>query len=294
MIDSKLYTLLAVFEQGGFTKAAEALNLTQPAVSQQIRQLEELYGCRIFERGGKELRTTKEGEIIIRTAYRIQSLVEDMKTELLGDTDSITVLTVGLTHSAESNAITEVLASFAHERGISFRIVTGGLERLTRMLKNYELDFIIVEGHLDVGNFRQLRIDTDSLVLIVSPEHPLAKRKTVTIDRICKEKMILRRRDSNTGNLFISSLETRSVSIDSFNVIMEIDNVASIKDLVRRGLGVSVLPKSVCLDELKNGTLVALKIKDLSMEREISIACNQDFANESLLHEIIQAYHKLS
>lgn len=293
MIDSKMYALLAVFEQGGFTRAAESLNLTQPAISQQIRLLEERYGCRIFERGGRELRTTREGDIIIRTAYRIQSLIEEMKTEIQGKEDSVSVLTVGLTQTAESNAITEVLAVFAQERGISFRIVSGGVDRLSRMLKNFELDFIIVEGRFDSGDFRQFRIDTDSLVLIVSPEHPFAKRKTVTIERIEQEQLILRRRDSSTGNFFVAALESKGLSLDSFNVIMEIDNVASIRDLVRRGHGVSVLPRSVCNDELKNGTLVALKIKDFSMEREISIACNKDFANESLLHEIIQAYHNL-
>ena len=294
MIDSKLYTLLAVFEQTSFTKAAEALNLTQPAVSQQIRQLEEKYGCRIFERGSRELHLTKEGEIIIRTAYRIHALVEEMKSELTDDKENASIFKVGLTHTAESSVITEVLASFANDRGISFHIVTGGIERLRQMLNNYELDFIIVEGHIEAAKLKLIRIDTDSLVLIVSPEHPLAKRKTVTIDRIMKEKMILRRRDSGTGNLFMSALESHNMSLDSFNVIMEIDNVASIKDLVRRGLGVSMLPRSVCLDELKNGSLVALKVKDFSMEREISIACNDDFPNEAMLHEIIQAYRQMN
>ena len=293
MIDSKLYTLLAVFEQGGFTRAAEILNLTQPAVSQQIRQLEEMYGFRIFERQSRELRLTKEGEVIVRTAYRIQALEEVMKAELSGREDSSSVFTAGLTHTAENNAITEVLASFAHDRGISFRIVTGEAEKLLGMLKNYELDFIVSEGNEQSGEFRQLRLDTDSLILAVPADHPLARKKTVSIERIQKEKLILKRSEGSE-NPFVSALEQRGLSIKSFNVIMEIDNIAAVKDLVCRSLGVSVLPASVCTDELKQRKLAAVRIRDYSMDREISIVCNRDFPKEAMLHEIIKVYRKIS
>ena len=81
------------------------------------------------------------------------------------------------------------------------------------------------------------------------------------------------------------------MSIKEFDVILEVDNMATIKDLVRRDFGVSILPKSVCLDELKKKKIAVLPEENLSMMREMNIAYNKDFMNDDILREIVRLYH---
>ena len=257
VIDPKVYSLIKVSETGSYTRAAEQLSLTQPAVSQHIRALDGELGIRIFERVNNELRITHEGETAIKYAKRMLSLYNNLQRDLTSEKRQLTQLTVGITHTAESNAISEALAKYVNNHeGVTVKIITDTLSNLYDKVKNYELDFAIVEGKLNYPSLRYLMLDTDCLVLAVSPNHRLAKQSMVTISALKKEKMILRLPDSSTRNLFVSSLESQNMSIDDFNVIMEIDNIATIKDLIRRDFGVSVLAKSACMDELKVETEV--------------------------------------
>ena len=160
------------------------------------------------------------------------------------------------------------------------------------MLRNYELDIAVVEGRMQDENINSLLLDTDSLVLVVSNNHPLAKKSMVTIDEIKKEKLILRRPSSGTRNLFTAHLESQNMSLDEFNVILEVDNPATIKDLIRRDIGVSILARSICLDELKKGKITVLPIENLSMIREINILYHRDFKHTDILQNLLKEYNK--
>ena len=200
---------------------------------------------------------------------------------------------MGITHTAESNAIAEALARYVNSRsGVTIKIITDSQSNLHDMLKNYELDFAIVEGKINDPSLKYLILDTDCLVLAVSPGHRLAHRGMVTIGELQKEKMILRLPDSGTRNLFVASLESQNLSIDDFNVVLEIDNIATIKDLIRRDFGVSVMAKSACMDELKKKKIVVLPIENLSMMREINIVYSQDFEHFQLLRDIVKYYNE--
>ena len=293
MIDPKLHSLIKVVETGSFTRAAEQLSLTQPAVSQHIRSLESELNVRIFERKNNELHVTHEGETVIKYARRMLSLYNNLCKDLTSEKRQLTSLTVGITHTAESNAIAEALARYVNSRsGVTIKIITDSQSNLHDMLKNYELDFAIVEGKINDPSLKYLILDTDCLVLAVSPGHRLARSGMVTIGELKKEKMILRLPDSGTRNLFVASLESQNLSIDDFNVVLEIDNIATIKDLIRRDFGVSVLAKSACMDELKKKKIVVLPIENLSMMREINIVYTQDFEHFQLLRDIVKYYNE--
>ena len=113
MMDSKLETLIKVNETRSFTKAAELLSLTQPAVSQHIRQLEQDLGATLFIRGEGPLKLTQEGEIAIKYAKRIQTLYQNLEQSLGDQKRHITRLSVGITHTSESNIMVEVLARYS-------------------------------------------------------------------------------------------------------------------------------------------------------------------------------------
>lgn len=295
MLSAKLETLLAVAEQESFTKAAEALALTQPAISHHISQLEEELGAPLFIRGRGRLKLTPEGEIVVKYARRISSLYEKMRLELRYAEKNITKLKVGLTHTSESNVTTEVLAkcsSLNHHCKIT--IITDTIKNLYDMLENYEIDLAIVEATPHNSNFRSLMLDTDYLVCVMSVNHPFAKRALITLEELKTQRMILRLPSSATRMLFESTLKSINDSIENFNVTLEVDNIATIKDLIRKDMGISILPRSACMDELRKNKLVALPIENLSMVRETKVVYNEDFSHMEILREITKTYQEIN
>ena len=293
MVDQKIYTLLAVEECRNFTKAAAKLSITQPAVSQHIRALESELGVRIFERLNGKLLLTKQGEEVLKYAKKEATLYNNLLKELSDKKNRVNHMTVGITHTAESNPIAETLAKYCAQRGgVSIKMVTDTVSNLHAMLKTYELDMAIIEGRISDPGVHHLLLDTDYLVLAVSVDHPFVRKSMVTLDELKKERMILRLPDSGTRNLFEAHLESNNMSLSEFNIILEVDNMATIKDLIRRNFGVSVLARSVCLDELKKGKIAVLPVENLSMMREINVAYNHDFTQFDMLHDIVRFYNE--
>ena len=292
MVDVKLNTLLKVYEMGSYTRAAEKLSLTQPAVSKHIRQLERELGVSIFDRTGLKLRLTPEGKLIVRYAERVIALSDGLRRALADRSRAVDRLRVGVTHTSESSIVAEVLARYTEEN-VNTRITlrTDALASLYEMLKSYQIDIAIVEGDVSDPAIRTIRLDTDDLAVAVSNEHPLASRPSVTIDELRRERLILRLPSSGTRTLFDANLESRGMSPDDFNVILEVDNIATIKDLVRRNYGVSVLARSACMDELRKGKIRMLPIEDLTMVRQINLLYHHTFEHAEVLQDIVRIYN---
>ena len=291
MIDVKLLTLLKVHETGNYTRAAEQLSLTQPAVSQHIKQIEKELGITLFVRSGGKIRPTQEGELVIQYAERVVSLYGNLQQALVDQKRNISRLRVGVTHTSESNIVTEVLAKYAElNDNVSITIQTDTNRNLYAMLKTYKIDIAIVEGAVTDPSINSIMLDTDYLVCAMSNENPLAKKSIITLDELKQERMILRLPGSGTRNLFRAHLASRNLSVDEFNVTLEVDNIATIKDLIRRNYGVSILPRSACMDELKKGKMTVLPIENLSMIREMNILYHHSFRHPEILQDIVRLY----
>jgi len=295
MVDVKLITLLKVYETGNYTRAAEKLSLTQPAVSQHIKQLERELNVTIFDRTGSKIRPTPEGKLVIQYAERVVSLYETLQQALVDRRHTIDRLRVGVTHTAESNIVSEVLAMYTERNdNIKITIQTDTVQNLYDMLKTYKIDIAILEGGVPDPSINSVMLDTDCLVLAVCNDHPLAKKRMVTLEDLKGERMILRLPNSGTRNLFAANLESRNLSLDDFNVVLEVDNIATIKDLVRRNYGVSVLARSACMDELKKGKITVLPIENLSMVREVNMLYHHTFRHVETLQEIVKLYNEVA
>lgn len=293
MLDPKLDTLLLVAEKRNFTRAAQALSLTQPAVSHHISQLEQELGVRLFVRGNGDLMLTPEGETVLRYARRMKALEKKMAEELQEAGRRLTRLRIGITHTAESSIVAEVLARYTNENpDISITIVTDNINNLYDMLENFELDLAVVEGRSTRPELSALMLDTDYLVCVLANTHPLSRSSMITLDEIRQEKLILRLPNSETRVRFESALAAIGESIADFQVILEVDNVATIKDLIRKNLGISILARSACMDELRKGKLTALPIENLSMTRETNLVYHRDFAHKETLQDILALYKK--
>lgn len=288
-----MQTLLAVVETQNFTRAAEMLSMTQPAVSHHIRQLEEELGAPLFLRRKNGLKLTPQGEISVKYARRLKAMEEKLHLELRNAEHRLTTLRVGITHTSESNLIPAVLAKCSSmNSGLSITITTDTIKNLYAALENYEIDLAVVDGPMANPQLSSMMLDTDYLMCIMSTGNPLARHGAVTLNQLKREQMILRLPSSATRTLFESALESSNDSIRSFHVALEVDNIATIKDLIRKDLGVSVLPRSACMDELRKGKLAALPIENLSMVRETRIVYNRDFSHTELLDQIIRLYQQ--
>ena len=291
MLSTKLQTVLAVAEHKNFTRAAETLNMTQPAVSHHIKQLEQEVGAPLFLRSKTGLLLTPQGEIVVSYARRLKALNERMLAELQTAGRQLSLLRIGITHTSESNLTAAALAKYSNQKGkLKIILFTDTINNLYDMLENYELDLAIVDGAYTDTRFSSMLLDTDYLTCVLSVDNPLARKAAVTLAELKRQKMILRTPASATRTLFESALESHGESIQSFDVTLEVDNIATIKDLIRKDLGVSILPRSACLDELRKGKIAVLPVENLSMVRETRIVYNRDFAHTDMLNEIIRTY----
>ena len=295
MLDNRLYTLLAVAETQNFTRAAQLRALTQPAVSHHISQLEKELGVPLISRRRGMNVLTPEGEIVARYARRMRAIGEKMLTELSGVEGRLVRVRVGITHTSESNLIAEALAKYGSEnKGIIITIITDNINNLYDSVENYDLDLAIVDGRPRNTPLNSLLLDTDSLVCVMSNNNPLARHAMVTLEDLKREKLILRLPSSGTRMLFESHLMSVNESIDDFEVTLEVDNIATIKDLIRKDLGVSVLARSACMDEIRKGKIVSLPIEKLSMIRETRVVYRSDFPHMEVLSGFIRRYQELA
>ena len=266
MIDLKIKTLLTVAEEKNFTKAANKLNLTQPAVSHQIKELEDELQEQLFIRKKGDIIPTPIGDIVLNYARKFVAMHNKMLDDIKHN-HKINIK-LGITHTAESNKITEIIGSYLiNNPGLSVTIITDTTNNLYKMVENYELDLAIVDNKKNV-KLNYLPLDTDYLVCVVNNNSPLAKKKIVTLKELKKENLILRLDSSYTRKLFESTLESINESINSFKIILELDNIEKIKDLVRKDMGVSILAKNTCIDEVNRKKLTILPIENLSMVRK--------------------------
>lgn len=292
MLDIKLETLLVVADCKNFTKAAEILSLTQPAVSHHISQLENECNAKLFIRRKGDFKLTEEGIIAVTYARRLKALHEKMLLKITEKQQHISRFRIGITHTSENNTVTEILAKYVNKcPDVSITILTDTINNLYEMLENYELDLAIVEGKRLSTKLNYFMLDTDYLVCILANENPLSNHSMVTINDLKKENMILRLPTSATRQLFEATLISINEVIENFNIILEVDNVATIKQLVQKNLGISILPRSACIEEAGKGKLKMLPIENLSMMREMNIAYNKDFMNDDILREIVRLYH---
>ena len=290
MLEFRIKTFLCVAQEKNFTRASEKLCLTQPAVSHQIALLEEELGVKLFVRKRNDLSLTPEGETIYKYACQAEDLWN--KTVLhLKEGNKHIKLRVGITHTSENNKITTVLGKYSSiNPNISFAIYTDNREELYHKLDNYELDFIIVSDNRENNRFKYLKLDSDTIMCIVDSEHELSNKKEVSLKDIKKYPLIMRHSGSETRIMFDSSLLAIKDSIDNYNIALELDSISTIKNLVSKNIGIAILPKSACTNEINKGKLISIPIKDLNLNRDTNIAYLNNFTDTKVIEDIYNLY----
>lgn len=294
MIDNKLITLISLSQTGSYTKTARLLSLTQPAITQHIKALEKELGITIFEKDKNSLKTTFQGKIAIDYAKRIKAIYDQEVRTIRESRENAITLTLGLTANSNSQKMETALALVSSNiKGLTINIVTDTINFLYTKIDSYEIDFGIVDEHDIDPTFGSLLLDTDSLGVVLPSNDMLATKNVISIKELSKKNLILESPGSSSYNLFNSSLKDNGHSLKDLKVGLTVPSASTILDLVEKGVGISVLPKSVCQKKTADGSVVFLPIAGLPMISELNIVFPKDFSHKEILKEIVAAYQAL-
>ena len=262
MADRRLQVFQTVARLLSFTKAAEELHMTQPAVTFQVRQLEEQYNTRLFDRTHNRISLTEAGRKVYESAVHIFELYAEMDNavrELTGNVGGVLIL--GASSTIAEYMLPVLLGDFKKEYpDVSIRLKVSNSDGIVSQVENNTIDLGVVEAPVNNKNLVVEQCRTDELVLIVPPGHELATRDKVSPKELINYPFICREEGSGTREVMLESMLADGGSAADLNIVMELGSLEAIKGAVEAGMGISVLSSATVVKELKLGSLVAIKL----------------------------------
>ena len=264
-----------VAETRSISRAAEALLITQPAVSRQIRSLEEELGTKLFDRIGRKVLLTRAGENLLEHAGRIlrsvqeaKTSVHDMSRECSGE------LVIGASDHISLHRLPDILKAYiAAYPGVDLKLRCHRSETITGMVHNNLVDLgVITLPPAEHGLVSKL-IWADPMSLVFPRKHPLHMIKTIRLRDITPYGMILPEAGTTTRKMIDAAFMRKNISA---NVTMEVAYIETIKVLVKVGLGISILPDKAVEDEIRRGTMVKAAIHDAQFSRDLGVLYLKD------------------
>lgn len=271
MIDIRLLTFITVAKTKSYTKAAGIVNITQPAVSQHIKFLEDEYGVHLIKKYGRGFDLTEEGLILFKYAEEIEVLYRALEMKLKNKSGIIKTYNVGASMTIGGYVLPYILAK--HKKiyqNINILLQVNNTEEILEKLINGKLDFVLIEGSFDRNKFEFKKFKNDELVLAVSPEHDFAKEREVSIEDVVSGNLILREKGSGTRKIFENKIIELGYSLNDLNGYMEIGSISAIKSLIESNLGYSIISRETIKKELTQGTIKEIIIKDVHIFREFN------------------------
>lgn len=271
MADRRLQVFHTVARLLSFTKAAETLHMTQPAVTFQIRQLEEFFNTRLFDRTHNRINLTEAGECVFEYAERILGLYDEMNNSVRQLTGDVTgVLMVGASTTIAEYVLPGLLGEFqARYKDLRIRLSVSNSVGIVHMVEDNTVDIGIVESPVNNKNLAVEVCWHDKLVLICPPNHRLAGKKSLNVAELRDLPFIAREEGSGTREVIADYLARAELPWSDLNLSMEFGSPESVKSAVEAGLGVSIVSAATITKELKLKTLAALPLEP-GLERPFS------------------------
>ena len=272
MSDRRLKAFYTVARLLSFTKAAKVLHLTQPAVTFQIRQLEDYYKTRLFDRTHNRITLTESGAKVHEYARQIFELYNELETEMNRIAGDLTgPVTIGASNTIAVYMLPRMLREFrAHHPEMALRLKVSNTEGVATMVENGTADLGIVEG--PVGN-KALLVEMckmDELVAIAPPKHPLLHSAPVRISQVLQHPFVMREEGSGTRKVIMNYLENQHIGVDRIDIVMELGGLEAIKAAVESGMGVSILSRETIHKELQLRTLSCASLTP-ALTRQLSL-----------------------
>ncbi len=285
-MDNRLITFLKVVETGTYTQTAELLHLTQPAVSIQIKKLEEEYNCKLFQLKGRSLYLTDDGELLHQFALKQKASYEEIKRRIQSYR---TYVNIGMTLSIADYYIpSKLFVDLLHE-GVQCHVDVNNTERILQGLKDGSLDCAFVEGLYDTTLFEAKQACKAKFVGVVRSDHPLANRK-VKFHELFNYPLVLREKGSGTRAVLENYLLQTSWGIESFAQQSDMGCFRLIKDVVKYSDAITFVYDEVVASEVDENQLQILDIEDMKIERVLMFLYDQHNLKINQIEQLYDSY----
>ncbi|MBF0620853.1 MAG: LysR family transcriptional regulator [Magnetococcales bacterium] len=287
--DTRLRVFHAVAKQLSFTRAAEELYLTQPAVTFQIRQLEEHFNTRLFDRHHNRISLTEAGHVVYGYAERILELYRETDKAI----NEMTGVTRGVVKLGASTTIGEYLLPgvmkgyYDRFPNVQVRLTIHNTRLVIRKLEDATIDVGMVEGPVKNKNIVLTPCTEDELVVVFPPNHPLADEGEIPIQRLKEFPFVSREEGSGTRDVIADFLGNGGLPYEQLNTILELGSTEAVKGAVEGHVGFSIVSSATIRKEVKLGILVARRVKGVSMMRKINFVYQKQKFRSKAVEEFL-------
>lgn len=276
--DHKLKVFCTVAETKSFSKTSEIVHLTQPAVSLQIQALEEYFETKLFDRTNNTITLSPAGEVLYKYAKYILALYSAAEKEIgkiTGHTKGSVIIGAGTTigNYILPSVILDLKKQYPK---MKISVFIENTKKIMELLNTGAIEFGLVEGEMSKYKVTLEPLIEDELFVIVSPIHPWAKKKIISLTELTKEPFIFREEGSGTRQITEKYLSSRGLKIKDLNIALTLGSTESIKEAIENGLGVSILSKWVVRKEVKCGNLVTVGLKEGRITRQFYLVMNKN------------------
>lgn len=275
-MDFRLIVFISVARNRSFTKAANELHISQPAVTRHIHELESEYNTRFFERTGNRIELTNTGEIFLQRAEEIINKYKSLQLEMNLLTGSFSgELQVGASSTIGQYVLPPLLAAFIKQYpDIKLSVFTGNTEQIEQALEEHRIDIGLIEGNHRKPTLKYLHFRKDELVLVASVNNTI--HDEISLNELCLLPLVLREPGSGTLEVIERALIEHKIKLPQMNILLQLGSTESIKRFVAGSpAACAIVSVASVLDELVGNILKVVDIKGLEFTREFAFVLTQ-------------------
>lgn len=259
---------VSVCKEKSITLAAKKLYISQPAVSNAIKELESYYGTPLFDRISKKLYLTESGKTVYQYAIHINSLFEALETSLKGS-DSSGPLRIGSSITIGTHLMPDYIKKFSELfPQIQTFVTIDSSDIIEKLVLDNELDFALIEGIVHTNHIISKDFINDELIVICDVDNPLLKKRSLAVNDLSNQHFLMREKNSGTRELAESILSLHNFSLQP---LWESSSTEAIIHGVCKGIGISILPLQLVTDYIFRKQIARLHIDNLVFHRQYHI-----------------------
>ena len=269
MFDFRLKVFHTVAKRLNFTKAADELCITQPAVSKHIQEIESYFQLKLFDRNGSKIKLTEAGEILLQYTNQLFAIYNKLEFDLNEINHRHSgQLRIGASTTIAQYVLPPLLADF-HKKfpEIQVTLMISNTEQIEQALQNKDIDFGIIEGQSKNTSFKYTEFLKDEIVLATRINHPATKKGRVQLDELLTVPFLLREPGSGTLEVIAHALKPLNIKLSQLNIEMQLGSTESIKSYLLHSDCMAFLSIYSILKELKSKEMSIIDVKGLSIER---------------------------
>jgi len=284
-----LRILVAVYDELNMTVAARKLFMTQPSISQAIKELENYYGVVLFERLSRKLYVTEAGEKAYQYATHIIKLFDELQDNLKENATQ-KKLVVGANYTVGAGLIHKYIDNF---KGLypdaEIMVIVNNASILIEMLRKNELDLALIEEIINESDLIEDCFYEDRIVIVADPEHKLFAQKELTAYDIINEHLLLREKGAGVRNLFELRMNQMGLFIKPY---WESTSTTALINAAKNKMGIAVLPFQLVKEHIASGSLKKLPVKGMDLSRKLTIVYHKNKFISRAMQDFIRICHE--